>query len=342
MDLFQIFLDLAIPPTGLFILLLCLPTVYFLRFLRSVLTVIFKENVRGKVVLITGASSGIGEQVAYQYARCGAILVLVARRAERLRAVAERASKLGAMHTHVITGDVAKEGDCKRVVDETIKRFGHLDHLVNNAGISHSFLFEEAPDLSLFHPVMGITFWGQIYPTLYALPHLRRTRGKIIVNASVVAWLPVPRMSIYNAAKAGIYNFYETLRIEIEPAVGITIVTPGYIESEMTKGKFMTREGRLVVDDEQRDIQVGPWPVEYAENCAKAMVLGALKGKRYVQVPAWFNVFILYRVFAPELIDWMYRFLYVEKTSSQGKLYSKAILDATGAKKTLYPPSIQS
>ncbi|MCO5597611.1 hypothetical protein L7F22_051691 [Adiantum nelumboides] len=342
MDLFQTFLDLAIPPTGLFILLLSLPTVYFLRFIRSLLTVIFKENVKGKVVLITGASSGIGEQVAYQYARRGAILVLVARREERLRAVADRSSKLGAMHTHVITGDVAKEGDCQRFIDETIQRFGHLDHLVNNAGISHSFLFEDAPDPSTFQPIMDITFWGQIYPTLYALPHLRRTRGKIIVNDSVVAWLPVPRMSIYNAAKAGILNFYETLRIEIEPAVGITIVTPGYIESEMTKGKFMTREGRLVVDDEQRDIQVGPWPVEYAETCAKAMVLGALKGKRHVQVPAWFSVFILYRVFAPELIDWMYWFLYVKKTSPHGKPYSKAILDATGAKQALYPPSIRS
>lgn len=341
MDLFQTFLDLAIPPTGFFILLLSLPTVYFLRFVRSALTLVFKENARGKVILITGASSGIGEQLAYQYARRGAILSLVARRDERLRAVAERATKLGAMHTHVITGDVAKEGDCKRFVDETIQRFGHLDHLVNNAGISHSFLFEDAADAHSFHPVMDITFWGQIYPTLYALPHLRRTRGKIIVNASVVAWLPVPRMSIYNAAKAGIFNFYETLRIEIEPAVGITIVTPGYIESEMTKGKFMTREGRLVMDDEQRDIQVGPWPVEYAENCAKAMVQGALKGKRYVQVPAWYKILVLYRIFAPEIIDWLYRLLYVEK-SPKGKPYSKAILDTTGAKKALYPPSIQT
>ncbi|KAH7440459.1 hypothetical protein KP509_04G108500 [Ceratopteris richardii] len=244
------------------------------------------------------------------------------------------------MHTHVMTGDVAKEGDCKRFIDETIQRFGRLDHLVNNAGISHSFLFEEA-DVTSLHPVMDVTFWGNVYPTLYALPHLRRSRGKIIVNASVVAWLPIPRMSIYNAAKAGIFNFYETLRLEIEPAVGITIITPGYVESEMTKGKFMSREGRVVVDEEQRDIQVGPWPVEYAETCAKAIVSGAVRGKRHVQVPSWYNIFIIYRVFAPEVLDWLYNILYVKKTSEHGKPYSKAILDTTGMKKTLYPPSIQ-
>lgn len=88
-------------------------------------------------------------------------------------------------------------------------------------------------------------------------------------------------------------------------------------------------------------IQVGPWPVEYAETCAKAIMDGAVKGKRYVQVPSWYNIFTLYRVFAPEVLDWMYRLLYVKKTSPNGTPYSKAILDATGAKKALYPPSIQ-
>ncbi|KAH7307533.1 hypothetical protein KP509_22G064000 [Ceratopteris richardii] len=238
-----------------------------------------------------------------------------------------------------MTGDVSKEGDCKNFIDETIKVFGRLDHLVNNAGVAHSFLFEDA-DLSSLHPVMDITFWGNVYPTLYALPHLRKTRGKIVVNASVAAWLPIPRMSIYNAAKAGILNFYETLRLEVEPAVGIITVTPGYVESEMTKGKFMTREGKLVLDEETRDIQVGPWPVEFAEDCAKAMVLGALKGKRHVQVPSWYNTFVLYRVFAPEVLDWVYRLLYVQKTS-QGKPYTKAIMEVPGAKKGLYPPSMQ-
>lgn len=332
MDLFQSLLNLTIPPVAFFMLLVSLPTLAFARFAREFLGWFLREDMRGKVVLITGASSSIGEHVTYQYARRGAVLVLVARKEERLRAIAERARKMGAFNARIITGDVTKEEDCKRLIDETIHHFGHLDHLVNNAEISHSGSFE-AMDTSSFSPVMDITFWGNIYTTFHALPHLRRTKGKIVVNSSVSAWLPIPRMSIYNAAKAGIYQLYETLRVELGPAVGITIVIPGYVESEMTKGKFMRKGGRSLMDDEHRDIHAGAWPTAYAETCAKSIVNGAIKGQRYVRVPAWYSVFALYRLFAPEILDWVFRLLYVhEQSHAQGEQYNKATFDVTEAK----------
>ena len=94
--------------------------------------------------------------------------------------------------------------------------------------------------------MQDVSFWGCVYPTLYALPHLRRTNGRIVVTASVAAFVPYPRMAVYNAAKAALLNFYETLRVEIGDEV----------ESEMTAGKFVTAEGKVDWSKEQRDVSL--------------------------------------------------------------------------------------
>ncbi|KAF8390678.1 hypothetical protein HHK36_025205 [Tetracentron sinense] len=120
----------------------------------SILSSIFSENVAGKVVLITGASSGIGEHLAYEYARRGACLVLVARRETRLREVAERACGFGSPEVVVVRADVSKVDDCRRFVDETVNHFGRLDHLLNNAGVASVCKFEDATDITKLVPVM--------------------------------------------------------------------------------------------------------------------------------------------------------------------------------------------
>ncbi|KAJ7545885.1 hypothetical protein O6H91_08G014900 [Diphasiastrum complanatum] len=345
MDLLHTALNLFLPPAGIFFLVTISPTLAFIKACQWLLSYVFCENIYRKVVIITGASSGIGEHyvqhLAYQYGERGARLVLVARRDDLLRRVADRARKRGAKDVLVIPADVARKEECKRVIDETIDRFGRLDHLVNNAGVTHSFFFEEATDTSAFTPLIDITFWGDVYPTYYALPHLRRTRGKILVTASVASWLPYPRMSMYNSAKAAIFNLYETLRVELGSDVGVTIAMPGWIESEMTKGKFVSPEGDAALKPEQRDVDVGPFPVAYAEECAQAIVTGALRGKHYVIYPFWYSTLLLYRVFAPELLEWSYRLLFVSKAPGTDEPPSKIILKTTGAQPHLYPSSIQ-
>ncbi|KAF9605177.1 hypothetical protein IFM89_014290 [Coptis chinensis] len=104
--------------------------------------------------------------------------------------------------------------------------------------------------------LMDTDFWGAIYPTYFAIPHLRKSRGKIVVIASSAGYFPVPRMSFYCASKGAVINFYESLRVELGPDVKITIVTPGLIESEMTKGKFLVKEKKLEVDQELRDVRL--------------------------------------------------------------------------------------
>jgi len=180
--------------------------------------------VAGKVILITGASSGIGEYVAYEYAKRGARLALVARREDRLQAVADRARKLGSPEVVVVRADVSK-------VEE-------LDHLVNNAGVVQIRLFEVFTQFSDIASVMDINFWGSVYSTHYAVPHLRKSKGKIVVIASTAAWLGAPGLSFYNASKAALISFFETLRTEFGQDIGITIVSPGKIESEITQGEF--------------------------------------------------------------------------------------------------------
>ncbi|KAF3503611.1 hypothetical protein F2Q69_00043154 [Brassica cretica] len=112
------------------------------------------DKVSGKVVIITGSSSGIGEHLAYEYARRGAYLTLVARREDRLRLVANRCRRLGSPDVAVVRGDVSVIEDCKRFIEETISRFGRLDHLVNNAGIAEAKFFEDYLQISDVLPIM--------------------------------------------------------------------------------------------------------------------------------------------------------------------------------------------
>jgi len=338
MGFLESFLNVVLPPSAAVALLLMWPVLAFFKAVSAVVSWVFYEDMQGRVVLITGASSGIGEHIAYEYAKKGARLVLAARRENLLTEVADRAMAKGASDVKVVVGDVTIEDDCKRFVDETIKKYGRLDHLVNNAGIAHSFFFTDTKDLQALTSTFDTTFWGQVYMTYFALPHLRRTRGKILVIASAASWLPYPREIIYNSAKAGTLAFFDTLRVEVGDAIGITVVMPGWVESEISKGKFVHEDGDVWIDQTERDMHLGPVPVTSVTECARAAVKGVIRGSHYVTVPFYFSIFLLYRVFAPEVLQWAFRLVFV---MNPNKPLSKRISEATGANKILYPTSIQ-
>ncbi|KAI4343588.1 hypothetical protein L6164_010922 [Bauhinia variegata] len=343
MDLIHSFLNLIAPPFTFFSLCLFLPPYWAFKSFFSILNSVFSENVAGKVVLITGASSGIGEHLAYEYAKRGAFLALCGRRENSLREVADRAREFGSPDVIIMRADVSKLEDCSRIVDQTLHHFGRLDHLVNNAAMSTFNLFEEITDITNMRPIMETNFWGSVYTTRFALPHLRRSKGKIVEMSSADSWLPAPRRNIYCASKAALVILYETLRVEVGPDVDITIVTPGHIESEMTKGKFLMPEGKLEVDQDLRDVEISATPVVSVSECAKSIINGVLRGDRYVTVPSWFRMTYALKVLCPELVEWTLRFLYVTAPGiAATEAYSKKILDTTGVKKLLYPQSIQS
>ncbi|CAK9135238.1 unnamed protein product [Ilex paraguariensis] len=237
----------------------------------------------------------------------------------------------------ITAADVVKEDDCRRFINETINFYGRVDHLVNTVSLGHTFYFEEANDSSVFPILMDINFWGNVYPTYVALPYLRQHHGRIIVNASVDSWLPLPRMSLYSAAKAALINFYETLRFELKDDVGITLATHGWIGTDMTRGKFMLEEGAEMQWKEEREVHVPGDPVE---EFARLIVSGACRGDAYVKVPSWYNIFLLYRAFAPNVLNWTFRLLFADhparKTSFIGT--GKPLLESPTSKKPITSP----
>jgi len=329
-------LNLVVTPSATLALLFALPVLGVVKSCKFLLSLVRCENVRGKVVLITGASSGIGEHIAYEYAKRGARLVLVARREQQLHSVRDKAITLGAADAHVILGDVTKERDCEKVIEVAIQKFGRLDHLVNNAGNVNSFFFGDCKDTQALHATVDTDFWGPIYMTHFALPELRRTKGKIMVIASIGSWLPHPREAIYNGAKAGVLQFFDTLRVEESGKVGITIVMPGFTESEATGGKLVGEKGEMIQDSDRRDAHFGPQPMAYASTVARASVKATLRGWRYVITPYFYSALMLYRLIAPELIDLMF---YNQTVRNPKKPFSKQAIEATGVNEQLYAKS---
>ncbi|KAK8970242.1 11-beta-hydroxysteroid dehydrogenase 1A [Platanthera guangdongensis] len=344
MDVFNSFLSIVMHVLIAVLLLFYLPISWIWRLVVSVFVKPFtKENVKGKVVLITGASSGIGEELAYQYASRGASLVLVARREPALRAVAKAALGKGSPDVLVIKADISSQSECKRVIDEAIAHFAQLNHLVVNAGLLSSSLFEEITNISAFNQVMDVNFWGAVYTTYYAIPHLKNSRGNIIVTSSVAGRVPTARMCFYNASKAALIRFYETLRAEFGSDIRITILTPGYVASELTQGKFLQKGGEVEIDEEIRDVQVGVFPVGYTDKFAEVAVESACRGDEYVTWPTWYRPFHALMFFAPEIINWYSRAFYLTKPGVDStRALSRKILEATGSKKFLYPSSIRS
>ncbi|XWS37086.1 hypothetical protein CRYUN_Cryun19dG0012700 [Craigia yunnanensis] len=151
-------------------------------------------------------------------------------------------------------------------------------------------------------------FWGSAYGTHFAVPYLRKSKGKIIVIASVAGWMPLPKTCFYNAAKAALISFYETLRVEFGSDIGITIVTPGLIKTDMVLGEAYTSE-----------IQMGFLPGESARGCAKAIVASACRGDRYLTEPSWYRRTLLLKMLCPELLDWLCRLTLVGRPRSSKK-----------------------
>ncbi|CAD5334536.1 NAD(P)-binding domain superfamily [Arabidopsis thaliana x Arabidopsis arenosa] len=280
MDSINKIINFLFPLLTLYALLVFYPTYQRLKSAVSICRNLFSENVAGKVVVITGAASGIGEALAYEYGKRGAYLALVDIRGEPLFHVAALAELYGSPEVLPLVADVSKLQDCERFIRATVLHFGRLDHLVTNAGVAPLYFFADIEDVSKASPAMDINFWGSVYCTFFASPYLKKFRGRIVVIASGCGYIASPRLSFYCASKAAVIAFYETLRTEFGSDIGVTIVAPGIVDSEMSRGKFMTKDGKLVVDKELRDVQMSVLPVESAERCAKAIMRSVCRGDR--------------------------------------------------------------
>lgn len=187
----------------------------------------------GKVIAITGASEGIGAELARQLAGKGVWLSLAARNLEKLEAVAADCRARGA-EALAIRCDVAAESDCRHFIEETARKYSSLDILINNAGVSGHARFEEVTDFGWYEDMMRVNYMGSLYCTRYALPHLKKKRGQLVAISSLAGKVGIPGRSAYSPTKAAQALFFEALRLELqESGVDITIVYPGVVATDI-------------------------------------------------------------------------------------------------------------
>ncbi|KEF31361.1 oxidoreductase, short-chain dehydrogenase/reductase family [Marinobacter nitratireducens] len=191
-----------------------------------------------QTVWITGASSGIGEALALQYARAGAGLVLSARREAELQRVANRCVEAGLPQDHILVLplDVTEWDSLPGAVAAVMDRFGAVDVLINNAGLSQRSLCKDT-DLSVYQKLLDVDVMGQIALTKAVLPHmLERGSGHLAVTASVAGKVGVPLRTGYCAAKHAVMGFYDALRAEVEgDGLHVSTIVPGFIRTDISR-----------------------------------------------------------------------------------------------------------
>jgi len=190
-----------------------------------------KFAVKEKVVIITGASSGIGAETAIELARRGSLVVLAARNESRLADVTAQC-QVYSESTYVVT-DITKPEECKRLIEQTVEIHGRIDVLISNAGLSMRALAEDCT-LDVYHKLMDVNFFGGVYCITQALPHLLASRGMIVGISSVSGFKALPGRSGYAAGKSAINGFLEAIKIEnLKTGLHVLTVCPGFTASNI-------------------------------------------------------------------------------------------------------------
>lgn len=188
-------------------------------------------SLRDKVVIVTGASSGIGLATAKAFAKEGAKLVLAARSVDNLLEIANEL--ISFTQVLAVKTDVSLENDCKNLIEQTIEKFGTIDILVNNAGISMRAMFKDL-DLSILKRSMDVNFWGTVYCTKYAIPYLLASKGSVVGVISIAGFKGLPARTGYSSSKFAINGFLDALRVEhLYDGLHVMTFAPGYTASNV-------------------------------------------------------------------------------------------------------------
>jgi short-subunit dehydrogenase len=249
---------------------------------------------KDKVFVITGASSGIGAELAHQVGRQGAKLVLAARDEARLNEIAKQYTD-----ALVVPTDVTSEQQCQNLIEQAIAKFGRIDVLVNNAGISMSAVFDQITDLAPFRQIMEINYYGSVYCTHYALPHLKQSKGLIVAVSSLTGKTGVPTRTAYSASKHAVQGFFDSLRIELTgTGVDVLVVSPGFIQTEM-RIRALGIDGKPLGTSHLNEADVMP-----VDECVRQMVAAIEKRQRDLIVGSLrVKIGMLLKPFFPQLVD---------------------------------------
>ncbi len=252
---------------------------------------------KDKVIIITGASSGIGLASAKLFASLGARLSLAARSIDRLESLAREISPDPESRVLCVKTDVSVEEDCRNLIEKTVAKFGGIDILVNNAGISMRAMFRDL-DLSVIKSLMDVNFWGTVYCTKYALPYLLEAKGSVVGVISIAGYAGLPGRTGYSSSKYAIRGFLDTLRIEhLYDGLHVMIFAPGFTASNVRNAALTadgSRQGKTPRDEGK---------MMTAERCAEYLAKGLRKRKsEMILTPVGKATVLLHNIF-PRLTD---------------------------------------
>ncbi len=252
-----------------------------------------------KVIIITGASSGIGFALAKEFAKNKNIIVMSARNKAKLETAANKIKQEFDAEVLSIQTDVSKEAECKYMINKTIKKFGRIDVLINNAGVSMRALFKDL-ELKVLHELMDINFWGTVYASKYALNHLLKSKGHIVAISSIAGYKGLPGRSGYSSSKFAMHGFLESVRIEnLKTGLKTLLVAPGFTASNIRKTS-LTADGTAQTET-PRDEQKMMTAEKVAEKIHKAIT----KNKKTLTLTTQGKLTVILNKFFPKFMDKM-------------------------------------
>ena len=263
---------------------------------------------KDKVIIVTGASSGIGLASARLFGSLGAKVVMAARRLDKLM---ELAPSVGPDERVLcVKCDVSSEEECKELVEVTVERFGRLDILVNNAGLSMRAMFKDL-DLKVIHSLMDVNFWGTVNCTKYALPFLLQSKGQVVGVISIAGYSALPARTGYSSSKYAIRGFLDTIRIEhLKDGLNVLVFAPGYTSSNV-RNAALTADGSA-----QGETPLDEGKLMSAEDCAKHLAKALRKRKSECILTGLGKATVLAHRLFPRLTDKLtYKFIAREANS---------------------------
>jgi short-subunit dehydrogenase len=261
---------------------------------------LFFENIhkemKNRVVIITGASSGIGKACAKTFGKAGASIVLAARNADKLESVSKDLSSMEIDNISVQT-DVSIEQDCRNLIEKTIEKYGRIDIMLNNAGISMRALFQDV-DLSVIKQVMDINFWGTVYCTKFALPKIIESKGSVVGISSIAGYKGLPGRTGYSASKFAMHGFLESLRIEmLNKSVHVLLACPGFTASNIRNAALDAK------GDSQGESPMNEGKIMSSEEVAEAIYKAVDNRKRDLILTSQGKMTVLANKFLPGFVD---------------------------------------
>jgi NADP-dependent 3-hydroxy acid dehydrogenase YdfG len=250
-----------------------------------------------KIVIITGASSGIGLACAYAFWKTGAKVVLAARNYDVISKIESELNSLLPNSALAVKTDVSVEMDCKNLIDITVKTFGGVDILLNNAGLSMRANFLDV-DLIVLKKLMDVNFWGTVFCTKYALPYLIEKKGSLVGVSSVSGLHGLPGRTGYSASKYAMQGFLDTLRIEnLEKGLHVMEVIPGFVATNV-RNVALTADGTAQGESPRAEEKMLT-----AEEIADIIVRGIAKRKRRLTTSYEGKLTPLIKLLCPSLLD---------------------------------------